>query len=239
MAAAMLPHSEIESRKGEVSVVAHSRSADPLAAAVTSILLPFLRPHGFRRKSNRVLARLSADILQFFELQLSAHGGKEFCVHYAALALFCPRDHWVLQPGDRLRRENGAEAWFPAASHEVADTSMREVTQMARDQALPFLDATRTVEGLLAILEKERWGSQHHLSLEKGCCAAKLGRLDAAQEYLHRAIALYREDGRAWCAEGIERCEQLLAAIRAGAADDLLRQWTTHSIGRLRVQSLV
>ena len=132
-----------------------ARSADPLTAATTAILLPQIRPAGFRRKTNRVIARVCSDILQFLDLQLSAFGGKAFCVNYASISLFCPREFLVLQPGDRLRRDNGAEAWVSAKTHEEADESMKLVAQLFTIQALPFFDSTRTPEGLLASFQRE------------------------------------------------------------------------------------
>src|SRR4051794_33981471 len=84
------------------------RSSDPLTAATTSILIPELWSHSFRRKTNRIIARIQDDILQVFDLQLSAYGGKDFCINYASLSLFCPREYLILQPGARLTRENGA-----------------------------------------------------------------------------------------------------------------------------------
>ncbi len=119
------------------------RSSDPLTAATTSILVPELRSHGFRRKTNRLLARIQDDILQFLDFQMSASGGKDFCVNYAAISLLCPRDYWILQPGTRLNRENGAEAWLPAKSHEDADASMAKVVNLVRTQALPFFERTK------------------------------------------------------------------------------------------------
>jgi hypothetical protein len=215
------------------------RSADPLTAATTALLLPFLRPHGFKRKSNRLIVRITDGVAQFVHIHLSCWGGKDFRVHYVALPLFCPRDYLILQPGDTLNRENGAEAWFPAQTHELAGASMETVVRMLHEQALPFFDATRTVQGLLGCLRRERWGSDHHLNMEKGCCLARLHQLDEAQERLHRAIDLYREDGRDWCEGFIQQCECLLVSIRAGRADEQLREWTRHSVTALGFQSLV
>jgi hypothetical protein len=64
------------------------RSTDPLTAATTGILIPALRLQGFQRNSNRVIARIKDDILQFLDLQLSAYGGKDFCINYASISLF-------------------------------------------------------------------------------------------------------------------------------------------------------
>jgi len=214
-------------------------STDPLTAATTAILLPALRAAGFRRKTGRVIARVHADILQFFDLQLEAYGGKVFCVNYASLPLFCPRDYWILQPGTRLNQANGCEAWVSAKTHDAADLSMGLVRQMAESQAMPFFESTKTPEGLLAYLEHENWGSQHHLNFEKACCEARLSRLPDARRHALRAIELYREDGRSWCTSGIELCERLLAAIDGAMVGDLLRQWTDHSIAKLRLEKLI
>jgi hypothetical protein len=216
-----------------------THSSDPLTAAMTSILLPILQPNGFRRKTNRVLVRIRDDILQFFDLQLSAYGGKDFCVNYASLSLYCPRDYLILQPGDRLKQENGTEAWLSAATHDAANLSMHIVTRMTEAQAMVFFESTSSTEGLLAYLEKENWGSLHHLNLEKACCAAKLHHFPIAREYALQAIELYLKDGRSWCLEGIELCKQLLGEIENGSADALLAQWLDHSVGKLGLQKFL
>jgi hypothetical protein len=215
------------------------RSADPLTATTTSVLLPFLRQHGFKRKSNRLIVRVAQGIAQFVHLHQSGWGGKDFRVHYVALSLFPPRDYLILQPGDTLNRHGGAEAWFPAQTHEQADASMETVVRMLQGQGFPFFDATKTVAGLLAFLQREPLGSDHHRCMEIGCCLARLHRLDEARERLHQAIALYREDGRDWCAGYIEQCQCLLASIDAGRTEEQLREWAQHSIQALSFEGLV
>jgi hypothetical protein len=209
------------------------RSSDPLTAATTSILIPELRSHGFRRKTNRIIARIQDDILQFFDLQLSAYGGKNFCVNYASISLFCPRDYLILQPGARLKRANGADAWLPAKTHEDADASMAQVANMARTQALPFFDATKSADGLLGWLKRENWGSRHHLYLEMAFCEAWLGRISEAKAHALRAIELYREDSRDWCPEYIDLCEQLIAGIESNNSTERFQHWIEHSDGKL------
>jgi len=209
------------------------RSSDPLTAATTSILIPELRTRGFRRKTNRIIARIQDDILQFFDLQLSAYGGKDFCVNYASISLFCPRDYLILQPGARLKRENGAEAWLSAKTYEDADTSMAQVANMAQMQVFPFFDATKSVVGLLGWLKRENWGSRHHLYLEMAFCEAPLGRISDAKVHALRAIDLYREDGRDWCAEYIDLCEQLIAGIESNNLTGRFQHWIEHSDGKL------
>jgi hypothetical protein len=209
------------------------RSSDPLTAATTSILIPELRSHGFRRKTNRIIARIQDDILQFFDLQLSAYGGKDFCVNYASTSIFCPRDHLVLQPGSRLKWDNGAEAWLSVKAHDDADASMAKVANMVQTQALPFFEATKSADALLECLKRENWGSRHHLYLEMAFCEARRGRFGEAQAHALRAIELYRGDGRDWCAEYIDLCQRLIAGIESNKLAEMFQHWIEHSVGKL------
>src|SRR5262245_22881115 len=215
-----------------------ARSSDPLTAATTSILIPELRLHGFRRKTPRLIARIQDDILQFFDLQLEAYGSKGFCVNYASFSLFCPRDYLILQPGARLNRENGAEAWLPAKTHDEADASMANVVNMAQAQALPFFDATKSVAGLLECLKGETWASRHHLYLDMAFCEARVGRFDDAKAHALQAIDLYREDGRAWCAECIELCQRLIGGIENRELAEMFSRWIDHSVGKLGLSKI-
>jgi hypothetical protein len=214
------------------------RSSDPLTAATTSILIPELRSHGFRRKSNRIIARIQDDILQFFDLQMSAYGGKDFCVNYASISLFYPRDYLLLQPGARLKKDNGAEAWLLAKTHDDADASMAKVANMVQTQALPFFEATKSVDGLLECFNRENWGSRHHLYLEMAFCEARMGRFGEAQAHALRAIELYREDGRDWCAKYIDLCQRLIAGIERNKLTAMFQHWIQHSLGKLGLSKI-
>ena len=46
--------------------------------------------------------RISDGILQLLNFQRSGFGGGDFCVNYASMPLFLPRDGIVLEPGGRL-----------------------------------------------------------------------------------------------------------------------------------------
>jgi hypothetical protein len=214
------------------------RSSDPLTAATTSILIPELRSHGFRRKTNRIIARIQDDILQFFDLQMSVYGGKDFCVNYASISIFCPRDYLVLEPGSRLKCDNGAEAWLSAKAHDDADASMVKVANMVQAQALPFFEATKSVDGLLDCLQHERCESRHHWYREIAFCEARSGRFGDAQAHAARAIELYREDGRDWCAEYIDLCQQLIAGIESNTLAEMFRHWIEHSVGKLGLSKI-
>lgn len=215
-----------------------ARSSDPLTAATTSILIPELRLHGFRRKNNRIIARIQDDILQFFDLQIEAYGSKGFCVNYASFSLFCPRDHFILQPGARLKGENSAEAWLPAKTHDEADVSMAKVVNMAQTQALPFFDVTKSVAGLLKCLKGESWASRHHLYLEMAFLEARMGRFEDAKLHALQAMDLYREDGRAWCPEYIEHCQRLIGGIECNKLAEMFQRGIDHSVGKLGLSKI-
>lgn len=215
------------------------RSKDALTASTTSILMPSLRPYGFIRLTNRTIARERNHILQFIYLQLSSWGGRTFCVNYVALLLFKPRDHFVLQPGGRLRvREGGPSGWWDSDTHDNADKSMNEITSLLIEDIVPWFDYCQTVKGLNKLLAKERWGSDHHLEFEKACCLAYLGKHRESKRRLKKAISLYKKDGREWCSKYIQQCQELLDSIDEGTNDYVMSEWVEYSIRNLRLSKL-
>ena len=214
------------------------RSSDPLTAATTSILNPWLSPHGFRTITRRSFGSVRNDILHFFDLQLSAYGGKDFTVNYASIPLFQPHDFIVLDCGDRLR-SGAAEAWWPSSTHQLADNSMHEVVAGLQAQALPFFASTSTVSGLLDVLAKSQRASRHHLEFECACALARLGRVSEASQHLREAVSLYEADGRSWCAGYIAHCNRLLHSIRQDSVEALLREWIDYSIEHLAIAPLL
>lgn len=216
-----------------------ARSADPLTAATTSILLPALRPLGFQRKSNRLAARIRDDILQFVGPDLSAWGSKDFCMSYGSMPLFRPEEYLVLNYGGRLKAATGGDLWLGSSTHQQADAAMLRFVGLVQAQALPFFESTATAKGLLAYITRSGWGEQHHGVFDRACCMARLGRRRRARTLALRAIKQYREDGRPWCADYIELCEQLVAALEAGATEALLRGWVEDSVRQLKLEKVV
>jgi hypothetical protein len=215
------------------------RSADPITAATTAILKPELVRHGFQDLSRRRFGRIKDDILHYLDLQLSGYGGKRFCVNYAAISLYSPREHIVLEPGARLAELPRREKWWPGDNHDSADHSMIEVVRLFESIALAFFNKAETTSGYLDILERKRGGSRHHLQFQLACVYAKLRREGAARNALKLAVQLYRDDGRPWCAKCISLCEQLLTALDGGVAQALLATWKEYSIQNLRLAALM
>jgi len=211
------------------------RAQDPLTAALSDIFLPAVRRFGFERKSARLIVRISDGILQLLNFQKSGYGGGDFCVNYASMPLFMPREYIVLEPGGRLTGQQypgQIDRWWPSATHESADRSMREVLDAFHGEGSRFFESTKTVIGLLEHLLPIRL-DDHHYEFERGACFARLGSVDEAVPRLRRAVTLYHEDGRDWCAEYADRATSLMRACESGTHSSLLVRWEEFSRTRL------
>ena len=211
-----------------------TRAQDPLTAVLSDIFLPAVRPLGFKRRSARLVVRISNGILQLLNFQRSGFGGGDFCVNDAFMPLFLPHDRIVLEPGGRLtgRQYPGQiDGWWPSATHE-ADESMAEVLDAFQGEARPFFESTETVRGLLEHLLPIRL-DDHHYEFQRGACFARLGSTDEAVSRLRRAVHLYHEDGRDWCAQYADRATVLMGACQSGTQSSLLAEWEQFSRSRL------
>jgi len=74
-------------------------------------------------------------------------------------------------------------------------------------------------------LANERWGSTHHLHFQQGVAAVLRGNAVDARSHLADATSLYEKDGREWRAGKIDQAQQLLEALAAGNAMQLLDRW--------------
>ena len=211
------------------------RAQDPLTAALSDIFLPAVRPFGFDRKSARLVLRISDSILQLLDFQKSGYGGGDFCVNYASMALFLPREHIVLEPGGRLTGQQypgQIDRWWPSETHEGAARSMVEVLDAFHQEGRPFFESTKTVGSLLEHLLPIRL-NDHHYEFERGACFARLDSIGEAIHRLRRAVDLYDEDGRDWCAEYADRARSLMRACESGTHSSLLAEWEDFTRSRL------
>jgi hypothetical protein len=212
------------------------RMSDELAIAITKIIWPILKSEGFHRIRRKLLIRTQSRIVQRLDFQVSRWGGKNFCVNVSA-NLIASNEHVTLSPGFRLTRDtDGGDLWLPSRTKAEAETSATAILGSIRAEALPFFEATETIEGFSAVLSKEKWGALHHLSFQRGVAAALMGIIPDARKHLTDAIRLYEEDGREWCPKYIEKAKQLLEALAAGTASQLLDRWEqanrkAHGIG--------
>ena len=201
-----------------------SQMADELAKATTKFIYPALRLEGFRRAGKRDLIRVEKGVAQRLYFQLDAWGSRDFCVTVCA-NLIAGNESVTLQPGFRLRCENGADLWLPSRSVDEAERSANLTLAAILATALPYFEKIRTLQGYSALLAEERWGSAHHLNFQQGLTAALLGDIAAARDFLTKAIGLYETDGRDWCAAYIAKSIELSDALAAGSAVGLVGAW--------------
>jgi hypothetical protein len=197
---------------------------DELASAVGRIWWPRLKPAGFKRAGKRDFILAVNGVVQVFDFQISAWGSRDFCVNVTAHTI-CGNEVRVLQPGFRLKRSNQTDLWLPSKTPEEAASSAETAWAAALEQAFPWLESSKTLEGFLGILQKENWGSKHHQHFQIGIVEALLGRDGDALNDLEAAIKLYLEDGREWCAAYVSKAEALSAAVKDHRATELLNQW--------------
>jgi len=183
---------------------------------------------GFAMVGSRNLHRVQVDILNVVNFQMSAGGSGDFCVNVAAFTM-SGNNAATLQPGFRLRREDGAEMWLPSFTEQKAMTSVDTAWRAIELQALPWLEQNSTLQGHLAVLQRENWGSEHHRRFQIAIVEGLLGRPQEAIASLSTAIRLYTDDGRNWCAAYIERAEALIDALKAGTALTVLDQWRSEN----------
>jgi hypothetical protein len=219
------------------------RSKDPLLAATTSILIPALKPVGFRRISNRSLVRICNDILHAIELCYSGWGGRIFAVNCSAVPLVPPTEYtystWgeVLPDGEDTSTSYKSRTW-DGQTHERADKSMERIVQALRIRTLPYFASVATTESFLSLLEKYS-NQHHHVHFQRACCLVKLQRLEEAREQLTEAIRGYIADGRTWCFPKAAQCEEMLKAICAGTHLELYERWKMETIRNLKLTKIV
>lgn len=198
---------------------------DELALAITKIIYPVLKPEGFRRMRRREFIRTKNGIVQRLDFQINSWGGRLFCVNIST-NLIASNEFVTLQPGFRLKRDtDGGDLWLPSKTKVDAETSATVIRGSIRAEALPFFEATETIEGFSALLATEQWGSLHHLNFQCGVAAVLRGVIPDARKHLTDAIRLYEEDGRDWCPNYIDRANQLREALATGTAMQLLDRW--------------
>lgn len=206
-------------------MVATIPMVDELSKAITKIVNPVLKPEGFRRNRRREFIRHQGGIVQRLDFQVNSWGGRDFCVNISA-NMVASNEFVTLSPGFRLTRDtDGGDLWLPSETRGEAESSAGVIIESIRDEAFPFFERTRTVQGFSNVLAQEKWGSAHHLHFQRSVAFALLGHTDSAHKHLEIAISLYREDGREWCANKIDKATQLIQALADGNATQLLARW--------------
>ena len=92
--------------------------SDPLAKAFTAVLMPHLRPLGFRRKTRRFVCGIVNSIYQDLACYGSAYNGEIIRVSCGSESLFVPRD--ILGGGQWIYLESESSEWYKGETLEKA-----------------------------------------------------------------------------------------------------------------------
>lgn len=198
---------------------------DELASALKSEWVPRLAPLGFKHTGRHRFVRETNGIAQTFYFKLSRYGTRMFRVIVSSI-MVCGNEYSVITPGFYLARaSDGGQLSLPSASRDEAMASVGLAWIAAAEQALPWLEANRTLTGLLQTLQSQNWASQHHRYFQIGIVEALLGRKEESIANLHKAIEHYADDGRGWCSGFITKAKELEAALYNDGATSLLARW--------------
>lgn len=220
------------------------RSRDPLTAATTTFLAPFLSEHGFKKMTGRLFGRVTnGSILQYIDLQLSAYGGKDFAVNYASLLITRLRDQTGSTTFRRLRRGKSEDGWWSAKNHELADGSMLDICSKLIDVALPWFETTATVLGLAGELGTRAGDGNPHTYFELGCCFVTAGDLAAARSPLQEAVRRFGQSyddipQRTWALKERNLAQELISAVEGGSHANLLATWREQTIANLKLEKI-
>lgn len=118
------------------------------------ILDTLLLGKGFCKYKTNAYARINAiGLLEYIDLQKESHGSKTFCVNFAAMPLYCEKEHVVLDLGNRLGSYIcGIDVWWDYAGADIAKESFSNVAAAIEKYVLPWFAQLATEEGYRAEL---------------------------------------------------------------------------------------
>jgi hypothetical protein len=126
------------------------RSKEPLTAAITSYLWPYLKTIGFVKVTPRKFAREKNDIVQQLWVDANGFGGRENTLFILCSNLIFDKVGGYFDPcGFRICDE---KSW-DMSTHEKADSAMQEVVEALKTTEFDKLEQVSTVESFLNALE--------------------------------------------------------------------------------------
>jgi hypothetical protein len=231
---------------------------DALGAVLKSRFAPEVAGDDFQPLGSRNFVRIRGDLFQFMNFQLSAYGGRRFCVNYSTTNLCegweffgwhsdvgarfpCrvdpPQSWWKLGFGPA--REPG-EGWWESKSREFAESSISQVLEIYMKRVRGWMEATATPEAFIEELRKCNAGHSRcgHNKLAMACTLLRIGRTKEGLSAAELAKQLYLEDvaqnpGRDWCFERASRCDELLKD-----SVTTLVQWRAKSVANLKLEKI-
>jgi hypothetical protein len=194
---------------------------------------------GFSQHGGKCFRRVVGDVAQFVMLHVQSRMQREFMLEYCSILMCVPLKYLSPAHGGRFP-VGGTGRWYRAEPEEAL---ARSLTFVAAElpSLLRWFEASSTLPGFLETYrgrvqqEPPRLVLAGHTSFTFACGRAALGDLAAARLHAERAMAEFQVTHAAflaqapgqdhWAPERIQRCVDLLEAIRRGRPGPLLEKW--------------
>jgi hypothetical protein len=143
------------------------RSIDPLTAATTTYLWPFLKSVGFKKLSPRKYAREINDTIQQLWVDANGFGGKRRTLFVLCVNAVYGNQSGYMDPcGFRICK---SETW-DMSTLESADNAMQEVVKALKETELERINSISSIEGIVTSLEgfwRTEWYEQNKYLAER------------------------------------------------------------------------
>ena len=135
--------------------MARKRSKDPVTAATTSYLWPYLKEKGFVRSTARNFAKEVNGFFQQVWVDANGFSGKSSVrVHYNVMPV-AEESVSSYSVGD------GLDSW-DMSNHEVADISMQEIVELLDKELIPKMDGLSEYRSYIFQFRECGFGSEEY-----------------------------------------------------------------------------
>lgn len=203
------------------------RSKDPLTAAITSYLWPFLKKEGFVKSTAKVFSRELNGFVHRIMIDANGHEGKSrtYIIYDAELINSENISGYLL--GKRLNDKT-----WNMSNHEQADKNMKEIVSLLKIEIFPWLDNLTKLKNYDDALHEKQYFPIEPLLFRRAISKIKLGDVNTALENLKQIVS---GDFDSWVSEE-SPAQKLLTAIQNSKEDVLLEQWAESNRSKLKLK---
>ncbi|MDE3274335.1 hypothetical protein [Pseudoalteromonas sp. G4] len=206
-----------------------SRSKDPLTAAITSFLWPFLKSEGFIKTSARTFSREINNIVYQVIVDANGFGGRSSTqIVYCARTVFHYKHKGYLL-GGRLHEDS-----WDLSNHELADKHMLEITELLRKEIMPWFQFHAEANNYDEALNNMKYGPIEPLLFERAVSKLMLGDKSTATINLREILS---GDFEVWTDES-SPASLLLRSIENANFKLLLDKWAEDNRTALKLPKL-
>ena len=225
-----------------------TKTKPSVTKAFQDVIYPEIEKDGFIKLSNKEYARFLDDgILQYISIYVENRLRREYILQYGTMLLYEPHEYHIKTLGEDFSKGTSGGS-YGADNEKMLEKSIQRACTAYQEEIRPILQKSENIELFIESYEKliesnsARYSSGHeHFTLS--CAYSILGKKDIAKTYCKIAQQKYKEalskyPSREWAALGIERTQQLYAALEKGSAMDLHVKWLNQSISSLKINKL-